>query len=305
MRLVFMGTPDFAATALRALADRHDILCVYCQPPRPSGRGHRLTPSPAQTCAAALGLPVRHPPSLKSADATAAFAALRADLAVVAAYGLILPKAILDAPRHGCVNIHASLLPRWRGAAPIQRAIEAGDAETGITIMQMDTGLDTGPMLLRRALPIPERATAGLLHDRLADLGAAAILAALDGLAAGTLTPEPQPKDGVTYAHKIDKREAELDFRAAATDLDRKIRAFTPFPGAFFRHGDIPIRVHAAEPVEASGPPGQVLDDCLTVACGTGALRLLRLQRPGRSATDADAFLRGYPLPAGSRLSGD
>ncbi|MPY70353.1 MAG: methionyl-tRNA formyltransferase [Alphaproteobacteria bacterium] len=305
LRLVFMGTADIAAPALKALvAAGHGIACVYTQPPRPAGRGQRERRTAIHDAADALGLAVRHPKSLKDAEAQKAFAALGADAAVVMAYGLILPGAVLDAPRFGCINIHASLLPRWRGAAPIQRAILAGDAATGVTIMQMDEGLDTGAMLLRDAVPIGPDTTAGALHDALAALGARLIVEALDGLAAGTLTPTPQPAEGATYARKLDRDEARLDWREDAAALERRVRGFDPWPGAWFAHDGARIRVAAAAvaPARPGAAPGTVLDDAPTVACGDGALRLLRLQRPGRAAMDAAAFLRGYALPPGTVL---
>ena len=300
--LVFMGTPEFAATILAALiAAGHHIAAVYTQPPRPAGRGHKLQPSPVQALAERHGLPVRHPTTLRDAETQAEFAALGADAAIVAAYGLILPKAILEAPRLGCLNVHASLLPRWRGAAPIQRAVLAGDTETGITIMQMDEGLDTGPMLLREAVPIGPKTTAGELTEELAALGAKLIVAALDGVAAGKLAARPQPDTGVTYAPKLKREEAQLDWRRRAVELERQVRAFDPWPGAFFFVRDERIRLLAAEaePRAAAAEPGIVLDERLTVACGEGALRPLRLQRPGRAPLDAAALLRGFAMPPG------
>lgn len=298
MRLAFMGSPDFAVPALRALhAAGHEIACVYTQPPRPAGRGQKETPCPVHRAALDLGLPVRTPARLKRDTAEhAAFAALGLDAAVVAAYGLILPKPMLDAPRRGCLNIHASLLPRWRGAGPIQAAILAGDAETGITIMRMEEGLDTGPMLLRAAIPIGPRATTPEVHDALAGLGAALILRAL----AEDPPAVPQPEAGVTHAPKIAKADGRLDWTEPAIALDRRIRALTPWPGCFFQHGAEVIRVLAAEPVAGTGAPGTVLDGAPTVACGTGALRLLKLQRAGRAALPAAEVLRGYALPPGS-----
>ncbi|WP_208539207.1 methionyl-tRNA formyltransferase [Algihabitans albus] len=305
LRLVFMGTPDFAVPALLALGEAgHEIACVYAQPPRPAGRGQRLQPSPVQAVAEARGWPVRTPSSLRSPQAQADFAALDADAAVVAAYGLILPQAVLDSPRLGCLNIHASLLPRWRGAAPIQRAILAGDRETGICVMQMEAGLDTGPVLLERSLVIGDRETAQGLHDRLASLGAGLIVEALAGWGAGRLEPQLQASDGVTYAAKLEKAEARLDWRRTAVELERQVRAFTPWPGAFFETANgTRIKVLAAELVaEGRGHPGEVIDDALTVACATGALRPVSLQRPGKAPAETAAFLRGFPLPAGSRL---
>jgi methionyl-tRNA formyltransferase len=301
MRIIFMGTPDFSVPVLDALVDAgHEIAAVYCQPPRPAGRGKKDRPTPVHARAEALGLPVRHPVSLKSPEAQAAFAALQADVAVVVAYGLILPQAILDAPARGCLNIHASLLPRWRGAAPIHRAIMAGDAETGVCIMQMEAGLDTGPVLLREATPIGATETTAQLHDRLSALGAAAVVRALGQL--DDLTPQVQPEDGVTYAHKIDKAEAALDWSADAVAVDRQIRGLSPFPGAWFDHDGVRIKVLGSRLATGQGAAGEVLDDALTVACGTGAVQLTRLQKAGRGAQDASEFLRGTALPAGSQL---
>lgn len=296
-----MGTPDFSVPVLEALVEAgHDIAAVYCQPPRPAGRGKKETPTPVHQRALALGLPVRHPVSLKSPEAQADFAALDADVAVVVAYGLILPQAVLDAPRHGCLNIHASLLPRWRGAAPIHRAIMAGDAETGICIMQMEAGLDTGPVLLREATPIGAEETTGQLHDRLSQMGARLIVDALARL--DDLVPSVQPEAGVTYAAKIDKAEAAVDWTRPATQVDRLIRGLSPFPGAWTLHDGQRIKLLGARLADGAGAPGEVLDDALTVACGTGAVQLLRLQRAGRGAQDAAEFLRGQPLPKGTRL---
>jgi methionyl-tRNA formyltransferase len=303
--LVFMGTPEFAATILAALiAAGQRIRVVYTQPPRPAGRGHRRQPSPVQSLGEQHGLAVRCPVGLRDPAAQAEFAAFGADVAVVAAYGLILPLPVLAAPRHGCLNVHASLLPRWRGAAPIQRAILAGDRETGITIMQMDEGLDTGAILLQQAVPILPDTTAGELTEQLAALGARLMLEALDGVAEGRLAPRPQPKDGVTYATKLDRAEARLDWRRPADMLERQVRAFDPWPGAWFEGSGERIRVlrAAAEPAAVNVPPGTVLDDRLAVACGAGVLRPLRLQRPGRGPLDAAAFLRGFPIPAGTQL---
>ncbi len=301
MRLVFMGTPAFAARALQALVDAgHDICAVYSQPPRPAHRGKKLTPSPVQALAQTLDLPVFTPLKLRDAERQAEFAAHRADVAVVAAYGLILPQPVLDAPRYGCLNIHASLLPRWRGAAPIQRAIEAGDTETGICIMQMEAGLDTGPVLLRRPCPIAPDETAATLHDRLAALGAEAIVDALAHLR--TLTPQPQDESRVTYAAKIDKAEAKLDWSQPAPLLERRVRAFCPAPGAYFLLGDERIRVLAAEVMDADGTPGTVLDTSLTIACGAQALRPTLVQRAGKAAMPTTEMLRGLPVAAGLRL---
>lgn len=295
-----MGSPDFAVPALRALHGAgHDIVAVYCQPPRPAGRGQKETPCPVHRAALELGLPVRTPARLRrDAAEHAAFAALDLDAAAVAAYGLILPAPMLAAPRRGCLNIHASLLPRWRGAAPIQAAILAGDAESGVTIMQMEEGLDTGPMLLRAAVPIGPRGTTPALHDALAAAGAALILRAL----AEAPPAVPQPVEGVTYAPKLSKADAGIDWRESAAALDRRVRALNPWPGTVFRQGGEAIRLLAAEPAAGSGPPGTVLDAAPTIACGEGALRLLRLQRPGRGPLPAEAFLRGFPLPPGTVL---
>jgi methionyl-tRNA formyltransferase len=302
MRLVFMGTPDFAAAILAALVEAgHEIACVYCQPPRPAGRGHKLQPSPVQAWAEARGLSVRHPVSLKGQAEQAEFAGLKADAAVVAAYGLILPQAILDAPKRGCLNVHASLLPRWRGAAPIQRAILAGDEETGVAIMRMEAGLDTGPALLVEKLPITASMNAGDLHDALAALGARLIVRALENL--DRLVPEPQSEQGVTYAAKIGKEEGRLDWSLPAPLLARRVRAFAPLPGAWFDHQGERFKVLKAEAETGQGTPGTILDDALRVACGEGVLRLLILQRAGKGALDAQAFLRGYALPKGTVLA--
>ncbi|MBO0736895.1 MAG: methionyl-tRNA formyltransferase [Alphaproteobacteria bacterium] len=303
--LVFMGTPPFAATVLEALiAAGHRILGVYTQPPRPAGRGHRLQPSPVQSLAAAHGFSIHAPETLQREQAHSDFRALGADAAVVAAYGLILPRPILEAPRFGCLNVHASLLPRWRGAAPIQRALLAGDRVTGITIMQMEEGLDTGPILMKQEVPIAREATAAGLSADLAMLGGRLIVATLDAISRGVASFRPQPQDGITYARKIRREEGRLDWRLASTDLDRRVRAFDPWPGAYFEIGGERIRVHAAAelPGPAGGLPGTVLDDRLTIACGEGALRLARLQRAGRAPLDAPAFLRGYPIAPGTVL---
>ena len=295
-----MGTPDFAVPALHALHSAgHAIVAVYCRPPKPAGRGQAIRPSPVQVAAEALGLAVRRPARLRGDPAEqAAFAALDLDAAVVAAYGLILPPAMLAAPRRGCLNIHASLLPRWRGAAPIQAAILAGDGETGITIMRMDAGLDTGPILLRAVVPIDAATTGGALHGALAALGGPLVLRAL----ADAPSAQPQPVTGVTYAPRLTRADARLDWADAASALDRRVRAFDPWPGTHALLGGQPLKVLAAAVVDSSGVPGTVLDERLTVACGTGALRLLRVQLPGRAAQEAAAFLRGRPVPAGSVL---
>jgi methionyl-tRNA formyltransferase len=300
MRLIFMGTPDFAVPALAALIDAgHDVVCVYSQPPRPAGRGQREQPSPVQVFAEGRGIDVRYPVSLKTADAQAEFAALNADVAVVAAYGLILPKAVLAAPRLGCINIHASLLPRWRGAAPIQRAILAGDSETGVTIMQMDEGLDTGPMLVTGTVPIGPETTASDLHDALAEMGGGLIVRIL---AEDLPEAVPQPEDGATYAPKLDRAEGRIDWSEDAAALDLKIRALNPWPGVWCEQDGARLRVLAAIPVEGRGVPGTVISAPLTVACGTGALRLDRVQRAGKSAMSADDFIRGNQVPVGTVL---
>ncbi|MBK6468096.1 MAG: methionyl-tRNA formyltransferase [Rhodobacter sp.] len=294
MKLVFMGTPAFSVPVLQALAARHEVLCVYCQPPRPAGRGKADRKSPVQVAAEALGLPVRHPTSLKAAEEQAAFAALGADAAVVVAYGLILPQALLDAPRFGCLNIHASLLPRWRGAAPIHRALIAGDPETGVCIMQMEAGLDTGPVLMRRALTIGPEETMAELHDRLSALGSAAIIEALDRL---PLPAEPQPETGVTYAAKIDKAEARVDFTQPAEVVDRLIRGLSPFPGAWIEVAGERVKLLRCRMAEGAGAPGQVLHG-FTIACGTGAVEVLEAQREGKRPLPAAEVLRGLVLPA-------
>ncbi len=301
MRVIFMGSPEFSVPVLDALvAAGHEIACVYCQPPRRAGRGKKDRPTPVQARAEGLGLPVRHPVNLKGAEEQKAFADLNADVAVVVAYGLILPQAVLDAPARGCLNIHASLLPRWRGAAPIHRAIMAGDADTGVCIMQMEAGLDTGPVLLREAIAIGPQETTGQLHDRLSDLGAQAIVDALSRL--DTLAPEAQPEAGVTYAAKIDKSEARINWAWTGAEVDRHIRGLSPFPGAWIEVEGQRIKLLASRVAQGCGAPGQVLDDALTVACGRGAVQVLRLQRAGKAAQDSGEFLRGMPLPKGTKL---
>lgn len=301
-KLIFMGTPDFAAIALRALVDvGHEIAAVYSQPPRPAGRGNALRKSPVQLFAEERGFPVCTPVSLKTPQAQAEFAAFDADVAVVAAYGLILPQAILDAPARGCLNIHASLLPRWRGAAPIQRAILAGDAETGISIMQMDAGLDTGAVLLEKRIAIATTETAGQLHDRLAVLGGKAIVEALGG----KFTPQPQPSEGVTYAAKISPEEARLKWERPAVELERAVRAFNPVPGAWttLPNGER-LKILAAETVQGRGAPGDIIDGQLSIACGEAALRPAQVQRQGKRPMATEEFLRGNPpLKIGDRLS--
>ena len=294
MRVIFMGTPDFSVPVLEALARAHDVVAVYSQPPRPAGRGKKERPSPVQTRAEALGLPVFTPVSLRSADAAQIFASHRADIAVVVAYGLILPQNILDIPQHGCLNIHASLLPRWRGAAPIHRAIMAGDATSGVCIMQMEAGLDTGPVLLRQATPIGPEDTTADLHDRLSAMGAALIVRALDQLP--NLPATPQPADGVTYATKIDKAEARVDWSQPAQAVDRLIRGLSPFPGAWCDVGGERVKLLRSRVVAGAGVPGQVLHG-FTIACGTGAVEVVQAQRDGKRPSDAAQILRGFALP--------
>jgi len=295
MRLVFMGTPDFSLPVLDALvAAGHEIAAVYCQPPRPAGRGKKDRPSPVQERAQALSLPVRHPTSLKSCEEQARFAALNAEAAVVVAYGLILPRAILQAPKHGCLNIHASLLPRWRGAAPIHRAIMAGDTKTGICIMQMDEGLDTGAVLLRGETPIGEDETTGALHDRLSHMGAELIVQALAEYDA--LTPCPQPSDGVTYAEKIGKAEAHVNWDRSAREVARHINGLSPFPGAWVEVAGERLKLLQAVPCERLGRPGEHLGE-FVVACQTDAVQILRAQRQGKKAMTAQEVMRGLDLP--------
>jgi methionyl-tRNA formyltransferase len=300
MKLIFAGTPEFAASALQALIDAgHDIALVLTQPDRPAGRGMKLKASPVKTLALAHGLPVSQPLTLKTAEAQAEIAAVGAEVMVVAAYGLILPKVVLEMPTRGCLNIHASLLPRWRGAAPIHRAIEAGDAETGVTIMQMDVGLDTGDMLLTVREPIHADDSTASLHDRLAAQGAQAMVAALAQLDA--LSPQPQPAEGVTYAEKIGKAEAQLDWSLPAEVLHRKIRAFNPFPGASTLAGGEALKIWQAQLADGAGAPGEVLAadaDGVRIACGSGALLATQLQAAGGKRLAAREFLAGHSLPA-------
>jgi methionyl-tRNA formyltransferase len=301
MRIIFMGTPGFAVPTLEALvADGHEVVATYSQPPRPGGRrGRELVRSPVQQRAEALGLSVLTPTSLRTAEAQATFAAHGADVAVVAAYGLILPRAILEAPRLECLNVHGSLLPRWRGAAPVQRAILAGDAESGVGIMQMEAGLDTGPVRLESRLPLDGK-NAGQVTDELAKIGAALMVRVLRDPAA--FPPVPQPEEGVTYAEKIRKEEARLDFTVDAGQVVRQVLGFAPVPGAFFEHAGERVKVLAAEVVHGDGTPGAVIDDELTIACGRGAMRPLRVQRAGRGTMTVAELLRGFSIPIGTRL---
>ena len=311
MKLGFLGTSEFAVPALKALVEAgHDVVAVYTRAPKPAGRGQQERRSPVHELAAALELAVRTPASLRSDQEAQAFKALDLDAAVAVSYGLMLPTSFLEAPVLGCFNIHGSLLPRWRGAAPIHRAILAGDAETGITVIRMDEGLDTGPMLLAESTPISAADTAESVHDRLADLGARLIVSTLDGLMRNTIEPVAQPEDGVTYAHKLGKEEGALDWRRPAAELERKVRAFHPWPGTWFEisteQGGERIKVLGAALTLAGGAPGTVSisrDGFPVVACGLGGLKLLRLQRAGKSAQAADAFLRGFALAAGTVLA--
>ncbi|MBO9472987.1 methionyl-tRNA formyltransferase [Shimia sp. R10_1] len=302
MRILFMGTPEFSVSVLDALVQAgHEIAAVFCQPPRPAGRGKKDRPTPVHARALELGLEVHHPTSLRSDEVQQTIRDLQADVGVVVAYGLLLPQAVLDAPAQGCLNIHASLLPRWRGAAPIHRAIMAGDADTGVCIMQMDAGLDTGPVRLRREIAIGAEETTAQLHDRLAALGSTAIVDTLASLA--DLPAEPQPDDGVTYAEKIDKSEARIDWSAPAIEVDRKIRGLSPFPGAWTEIDGQRVKLLASRLAEGQGEAGTLLDETsITVACGEGAVQLLRLQRAGKGAQDADIFLRGFPLTKGQQF---
>jgi methionyl-tRNA formyltransferase len=300
MRVAFMGSPDFAVPALQALVKAgHEAAAVYCQPPRPAGRGQLLHPCPVQLAAEALGLTVRYPAKLRGNDeALAAFQALNLDAAVVAAYGLILPRAWLQAPARGCINIHASLLPRWRGAAPIHAAILAGDGETGVTIMQMDEGLDTGPMLLKGRVAIGPRSRLPEIHDALAALGAQLILDVLDQ----SPPPVPQPEEGATYAPRLSRADSRIDWGKPASEIERQIRAFDPWPGTVTTLAGEPLKILDGEVVNGTGEAGTVLDGALTIACGAGALRVTRLQRAGRAPVAAADFLRGFALPPGAKL---
>lgn len=298
MRIIFMGSPDFAVPTLNALVEAgHEVPAVYCQPPRPAGRGKADRKTPVHERAEALGIDVRHPRSLRNAEEQARFAALDADLAVVAAYGLILPKPILEAPRGGCINVHASLLPRWRGAAPIHRAILAGDPVSGVTIMRMDQGLDTGPMLLKRELVLDGK-NAGQITEEMAELGAKTLREWLER----PTPPEPQPEEGVTYAAKIDKAEARIDWMQSGEQIERQVRAFAPAPGAWFEAGGERIKLLEAEATDGSGQSGEVLDDDLRIACGVGSIRPFKVQRAGRGAMTPGELLRGFPIAKGTVL---
>jgi methionyl-tRNA formyltransferase len=304
LRLIFMGTPDFAVPTLVELAVRgHDIVAVYTRAPKPAGRGMDMQITPVEREARRLALPVFTPKTLRTDEAQAAFRAHGADAAVVVAYGLILPKAVLEAPRFGCFNVHASLLPRWRGAAPINRAVMAGDAESGVTIMQMDEGLDTGAMVLAERLPILPDTTAGELHDALAPRGADLMTRALAALERGTLTPTAQPEAGVTYADKISKDETRIDWSRPAQDVHNHIRGLSPFPGAWFALGGVRVKVLRSTRGEGVGQPGTALDGRLTIACGDGAVRLVQVQRAGKQPMAAEDFLRGTQVAAGTRLT--
>jgi methionyl-tRNA formyltransferase len=304
LRLAFMGSPAFSLPALRALiAAGHEIACVYSQPPRPAGRGKQARPTPVAAFAAANGLALRTPKSLRSAEAQTEFAALDLDAAIVVAYGLILPRPILEAPRLGAFNLHASLLPRWRGAAPIQRAIMAGDRVTGVQVMRMEEGLDTGPVLASAETPIEAGDTAETLHDRLAALGAPLMVETLAKIESGQAVETPQAADGVTYANKITPAETHIDWTRPAREVDCMIRGLSPAPGAWFELGGVRLKALQSRLEQGAGAPGEALDDALLIACGEGAVRLLRVQREGRAALDSGAFLRGQPVPAGSRLS--
>ena len=307
MRIAFMGTPAFAVRALREIAaDGHDIAAVYTRAPAPRGRGHALQPSPVQALAEELGLTVRSPKNFRDPADVEAFAALGLDAAVVVAYGLILPRAILEAPRLGAFNLHGSLLPRWRGAAPIQRAIMAGDSVTGVQVMRMSEGLDEGPILLSQSLPIHADDTAQTVHDRMADIGAELIANALAALSRGPMAEHAQAEEGVTYASKITAAEARIDWEKSAQEVDRHIRGLSPAPGAWFEvltaKGPVRVKALMSRLSAGSGTPGEALDDELKVACGQGAVRLLRVQREGRGPQDAEEFLRGLPIAAGEPL---
>lgn len=308
MRLAFLGTPDFAVPSLAALIEAgHEVACVYSQPPRPRGRGQALQPSPVQAFAEGRGIPVRTPASLKDAAEIEAFRALDLDVAVVVAFGQILVREVLEAPRFGCFNLHASLLPRWRGAAPIQRAIMAGDHMTGVNVMRMSEGLDEGPVVLSETCRIDALDTAQTLHDRLAEVGARLLIEAMESVAEGTATESPQPHAGVTYAKKIRPEEARIDWSRPAHDVDRQIRGLSPYPGAWFEvptdRGPVRVKALLSQAGELEGPAGEALDEQFLIGCGEGSVRILRAQREGKGPQEAADFLRGFPIPAGSRLA--
>lgn len=308
MRIAFLGTPDFAVTCLAELvASGHEIACVYSQPPAPRGRGHELKPSPVHAFAEGLGLPVRTPVSMKTAEEIEAFQALALDAAVVVAFGQILVKAVLDAPTYGCFNLHASLLPRWRGAAPIQRAIMAGDQVTGVQVMRMSEGLDEGPILMSEQVRIDKLETAGSLHDKLAAVGARLLPVALAAVERGGAIETPQAQEGVTYAKKIKAAEARIDWTRPAAEVDAHIRGLSPFPGAWFEapsdKGAVRVKALLSRQEDQDGAPGVALDDGLLIACGEGAVRLLKAQREGKGVQDAETFTRGFPIPAGTVLA--
>ncbi|MEN8236264.1 MAG: methionyl-tRNA formyltransferase [Pseudomonadota bacterium] len=304
LRIIFMGTPEFAVPTLQALIDSpHKVVAVYSQPPRPVGRGHKIQPSPVHALAQKHNIPVQTPKSLRSEEAQGVFASYKADLAVVVTYGLILPAAILASPRLGCINIHVSLLPRWRGAAPIHHALLAGDTETGITIMQMDEGLDTGPMFKQQAFPITPTTTVPELYETLAQEGAHLLVQILAPLNEGKLKPMPQPETGACYAPKITKEMGKLDWTLPAQELERKIRALNPWPGTWFEWNSQNIKIRKAQIVQQKGQPGIVLDDQLTIACGQDALQPLEVQPPGKKAMTVLDFLNGHNVPAGTQLS--
>lgn len=302
MKVIFMGTPDFSVPVLEALAQHHEVICVYTQPARPAGRGNKLIPSPVQQAAERLNIPIRTPISLRKGNAIEEFQMLNADVAVVCAYGLILPQGILDAPQMGCINVHASLLPRWRGAAPIQRAIEAGDKESGVTIMQMDAGLDTGDMLLKGVVPINEHTTGQILHDALSKQGAELIIQVLEKMP----TPQKQPESGITYAEKIQKSESLIDWTLPAQQIKNKIMAFNPYPAAYFMFNNERIKIFNAqiEDTNISAQAGEVLDDALLIACGNNtSLRLTELQREGKKRMLAVDLLKGFELKKGTNIA--
>lgn len=309
LRLIFMGTPVFAVEALKGLVEAgYNVVAVYSQPPKPVGRGYVLTKTPVHGYAESQGIPVFTPKSLRQIDAQEEFRALSPDLSIVAAYGLILPKEILETPAHGCLNIHGSILPRWRGAAPIQRAIMAGDGETGITIMKMDEGLDTGDMLSIKTIPITETTTASSLHDDLSHLGTQLLLETIPKYIHKDITPQKQPEEGITYATKVTKEDSLLDWSKSARELDWQIRGLTPWPGVFFMHGETPLKVAEACVVQEDvrEEPGVVVDEHLTICCGNKtALRILKIQKPGGKWMSVEEFLRGYSLPKGTKLLKD